>query len=152
MSVGTGSAVPRLIRPAFLADWIESQRLVEEYVASLGLDLSFQDLGRELDQLQAEYGPPTGDFLLAELDGVRVGCAGLRRFDDGRGEMKRLYTVPAVRGRGRRPGHNGWELTPMRFRRLVGADWRSIRGGSTGCSGRPGRRGMTRPRGGTTGC
>ena len=95
-----GSAGPRLIRPVSPADWIEGRRLVEEYIASLGMDLSFQDLGRELDELSVEYGPPAGEFLLAEIDGVRVGCAGLRRFNDGVGEMKRLYTVPAVRGRG----------------------------------------------------
>ena len=40
-----------------------------------------------------------GTFLVAELDGVPVGCAGLRT-GDGPCEVKRMYVAPAVRGRG----------------------------------------------------
>ena len=40
-----------------------------------------------------------GTFLVAELDGVPVGCAGLRT-GDGPPEVKRMYVDPAVRGRG----------------------------------------------------
>ncbi|MCK6478827.1 MAG: GNAT family N-acetyltransferase [Planctomycetes bacterium] len=64
------------------------------------MDLSFQDFSREVGDLAAAYGPPGGDFLLAEEDGRFLGCAGLRRFSEGVGEMKRLYAVPAARGRG----------------------------------------------------
>ncbi|NUN52304.1 MAG: GNAT family N-acetyltransferase, partial [Planctomycetaceae bacterium] len=90
----------RLVRPASREQWREARRLVEEYAATLGVDLSFQDFSREVGDLAAAYGPPGGDFLLAEEDGRFLGCAGLRRFSEGVGEMKRLYAVPAARGRG----------------------------------------------------
>ena len=40
-----------------------------------------------------------GTFLVAELDGVPVGCAGLRPGEAG-AEVKRMYVEPAFRGRG----------------------------------------------------
>jgi len=50
--------------------------------------------------LSSEYAAPTGVFFLAEEDGVYVGCIGLRRFEDGIGEIKRLYVNPTGRGHG----------------------------------------------------
>ena len=41
-----------------------------------------------------------GTFLVAELDGVPVGCGGLRPDADGTAEIKRMYVDPAARGRG----------------------------------------------------
>jgi putative acetyltransferase len=38
-------------------------------------------------------------FFLARLDGIAVGCGGVAMFDD-YAEVKRMYTRPAVRGRG----------------------------------------------------
>ena len=90
----------RLAPPATPADWLRARALVEEYAASLGVDLSFQCFDREVENLAIEYGPPGGAFLLAEEDGAAVGCVGLRRSAEGVAEMKRLYAVPAVRGRG----------------------------------------------------
>lgn len=90
----------RLARPLSDDDWRRARALVEEYVASLGIDLSFQDVARELETLPAAYGPPEGAFLLAEEDGAWVGCVGVRRSSEGIAEMKRLYIVPAARRRG----------------------------------------------------
>ncbi len=50
----------------------------------------------------ADFEPPLGEFLVAWLAGEPVGCGGWRAY---RGsphvaEIKRMYTVPAVRGRG----------------------------------------------------
>lgn len=95
----TGTAL-RLGAPRSAAHWSEARRLIEEYAASLQLDLSFQNLARELAHLRSEYAPPTGAFLLARDDGRCVGCVGLRRFAEGVGEVKRLYVAPAARGRG----------------------------------------------------
>lgn len=90
----------RLGAPQSKEDWREARRLIEEYAASLNVDLCFQDIGHELAHLAEEYGPPAGAFLLAAENGVNLGCVGLRRISDGVAEMKRLYAVPAARGRG----------------------------------------------------
>ena len=89
-----------LTQPQSAADWLQARELVEEYAASLNLDLAFQDFPHELEHLDTEYAAPTGAFLLARERGEGLGCAGLRRFADGDGEIKRLYVVPAARGRG----------------------------------------------------
>lgn len=44
--------------------------------------------------------PPDGDFLLV-YDGSRpVGCGGLKRLDERTCEIKRMYVLPEMRGRG----------------------------------------------------
>jgi ribosomal protein S18 acetylase RimI-like enzyme len=79
------------------ADYEQGRRLVLEYAASLNVDLCFQNFSEELENFETHYGPPDGCFL---VDGQGRGCAGLRKFADGVGEMKRLYVVPAARGQG----------------------------------------------------
>ncbi len=74
--------------------------LVEEYQRSLGIDLEFQGFSHELAHLGEMYGPPDGALFLAVLDGVAVGCVGVRRFDATCCEMKRLYVRPQGRGHG----------------------------------------------------
>lgn len=74
--------------------------LVEEYQRSLGVDLEFQGFSHELAHLGEMYGPPAGALFLATLDGVAVGCVGMRRFDATCCEMKRLYVRPQGRGHG----------------------------------------------------
>jgi putative acetyltransferase len=65
---------------------------------------------RELYGGEADIGPtreasmfvePDGVFLVVrDDDGVAVACGGVARFDAERGELKRMYVVPALRGRG----------------------------------------------------
>jgi GNAT superfamily N-acetyltransferase len=47
-----------------------------------------------------EMTPPAGWLLLARLDGVSSGCGVLKRLDRATGEIKRVWTAPAVRGLG----------------------------------------------------
>lgn len=89
-----------LVIPDDAGRWSQARRLIEEYAATLDVDLSFQDIGHELERLPAEYGPPGGAFFLAEKDGRAIGCAGLRRFSAQAAEMKRLYVAEAARGLG----------------------------------------------------
>jgi GNAT superfamily N-acetyltransferase len=89
-----------LTHPGSENDWIDARRLIEEYAATLDLDLSFQNIAHELDHLASEYAPPTGAFILARDERVHLGCVGVRCFSGTRGEIKRLYVSPAARGRG----------------------------------------------------
>ena len=46
------------------------------------------------------FEPPHGAFLVGRDDGKPIVCGGIVRFDDTRAELKRMYVVPAARGRG----------------------------------------------------
>jgi ribosomal protein S18 acetylase RimI-like enzyme len=54
----------------------------------------------ELRGLPGQYAPSTGALLVAEQDGEIVGCVALKRLDDERCEMKRLFVDPAAQGSG----------------------------------------------------
>jgi GNAT superfamily N-acetyltransferase len=90
----------RLAQPQSEKDWRQARQLIEEYAASLDLDLSFQNYADELEHFTSKYAPPTGAFLLAEEKGVYIGCVGVRQFSNGIAEIKRLYVTPVARGRG----------------------------------------------------
>lgn len=87
-----------LIRPDSTELWEVARQLVEEYAASLNLDLSFQDFPHEVESLADQYGPPTGCFLLAMYGTSFIGCGAVRKVSDSDCEMKRLYVVPTSRG------------------------------------------------------
>jgi len=55
---------------------------------------------RELDSLPVKYAAPLGAMLLVRSAGTVGGCVCLRRIDAEDCEMKRLYVVPTLRGRG----------------------------------------------------
>jgi GNAT superfamily N-acetyltransferase len=87
-----------IVQPQSEEQWCQARRLIEQYAASLDLDLSFQNLQHELTHLAGEYSPPAGAFLLAADQDRYLGCVGLRQFAAGVGEIKRLYALPAARG------------------------------------------------------
>ena len=89
-----------LVQPQSEDDCAQARQLVEEYAASLNLDLSFQDFAHEIEHLTSEYAAPAGAFLVAEENGAFFGCVAVRQFAHGVGEVKRLYVTPAARGRG----------------------------------------------------
>ena len=75
-------------------------KLFREYANSIGVDLEYQGFSAELAVLPGLYAPPTGDLLLARLNGEAAGCVALRALDQSTLEMKRLYVRPATRGTG----------------------------------------------------
>lgn len=77
-----------------------AREIVREYVLSLSIDLAFQGIDRELEDFPSVYAEPEGSFLVAK-DGNRiVGCAGLKKLEDGICEMKRLYVLDEYKGQG----------------------------------------------------
>src|SRR5262245_54955885 len=67
------------------------RRLFEEYVAWLGVDLSFQGFTEELENLPGHFAPPGGRLLFAFEGPEPIGCVALRSLGDGVCEMKRLF-------------------------------------------------------------
>ena len=78
-----------------------ARELLREYARSLTVDLCFQHFEEELASLPGEYAVPSGQLLLAYVDGALAGCGGLRALvgtDYANAcEMKRLYVRPAFR-------------------------------------------------------
>jgi GNAT superfamily N-acetyltransferase len=69
------------------------ERVQEEYVVRYG--------GRDAAVVDpAEFSPPLGLFLVAEVQGRPAGCGGWRSCGDGVAEVKRMYVDPAFRRRG----------------------------------------------------
>ena len=69
-----------------------------EYQAALGVDLCFQRFDEELSGLPGRYERPDGRLYLALFGAAPAGCVALRRFDETRCEMKRLYVRAPLRG------------------------------------------------------
>ncbi len=71
-------------------------RLIEAMGAEM--QARYGDGGLSPAQPQQFLAP--GIFLLAELDGIAVGCGGVRPSGEDAAEIKRMYVDPAARGRG----------------------------------------------------
>src|SRR3954466_15400631 len=76
-----------------------ARTLFQEYGASLGFSLCFQNFDKELAGLPGDYAPPKGRLLIAYVEGEAAGCVALHEFEAGISEMKRLYVRPAFRGK-----------------------------------------------------
>ena len=55
---------------------------------------------QDLLNLPGRYAPPTGGLLLANIDGADAATAAWTRVDDAQAEMKRVYVLKNLRGRG----------------------------------------------------
>ena len=77
-----------------------AQALIVEALADLGR--RYGGSGDETPVQPEEFLPPSGAFLVGCLAGQPVGCAGWRSHGTTgeTAELKRMYTVPAARGRG----------------------------------------------------
>ncbi|MFN3988526.1 MAG: GNAT family N-acetyltransferase [Rhodocyclaceae bacterium] len=84
----------------FPEDLAEVTSIFREYVASPSVSLDFQGYEREFAALPGQYAAPDGRILLARQGSGVVGCAALRRVDERRCELKRVYVRPSARGTG----------------------------------------------------
>ena len=62
-----------------------------------GLDLQAPDMPKAGP---GELNPPNGVFIVGYEDGVAICCGGVKRLDRDACELKRMYVIPQVRGRG----------------------------------------------------
>ena len=87
------------IRRAIFPDDLPAVTAIfREYVQSPTANLDFQDYEQEFAELPGKYAEPDGGVLLAVVEGRVVGCAALRRVEDGTCELKRVYVRPVARG------------------------------------------------------
>jgi GNAT superfamily N-acetyltransferase len=78
------------------ADLVQGMR---DEIAALydGLDLDGDDMPKAGP---SELSPPGGTFVVGMQDGVAVCCGGVKRLPDGACEIKKMFVVQSVRGRG----------------------------------------------------
>jgi len=101
----------------------ELRALFEESWTAFGFTPCFQNFGQELAALPGLYASPDGRLGIAWLDEAAAGCVALRRFDEQRAEVKRLYVRPAFRGRGVGKALIDWIMAEARaagYREIVG--------------------------------
>lgn len=75
--------------------------LFRAYQKELGKDLSFQGFDEELQSLKTRYNEANGAILILKdlEDEEYVGCIGVKRLDDRKCELKRLYVKPDYRAK-----------------------------------------------------
>ena len=81
-------------------DFSAGKEIILEYVEWLGIDLSFQDFEKEINNLQEIYSEPNGGLILASINNKIVGVAGIRRFENKDCELKRMYVKKDYRNSG----------------------------------------------------
>lgn len=82
-------------------DFYELKVLFREYFEELKNELGTQDFKTELNLLEETYTKANNFFILVkDVDGNLAGCGGIKKFDEGRCELKRVYIRPKYRGQG----------------------------------------------------
>lgn len=85
------------------ADFLIAKELFIEYSKSLSINLCFQNFEKELAEIDVQYNEPFGGGLLILIDKIQnkaIGCVGVRKYDDGVGELKRMYIQNVYQGKG----------------------------------------------------
>ena len=59
-----------------------------------------QNFDKEIADLEMKYGAPWGRLYVAMVDGRVAGCVGLKKYEEGSCEIKRLYVRQNYRGLG----------------------------------------------------
>ncbi len=79
------------------SDSPDALMLIDKFNVELIAKYGEEDLG---DFNLYETDIPKSCFVIARLNGEAVGCGALRPLDGKTGEVKRMYVVPMMRGRG----------------------------------------------------
>ncbi len=82
------------------SDFSFAMQITKDYIRWLNMDLSFQDIDKELSDFPSMYGPPSGLFLLAWHWGELAGGVGLRMLEPKVCEMKRLFVYDLFKSKG----------------------------------------------------
>ena len=98
--MGADEAESLTIRDAGPGDLAAIREMLLEYQRWVGVDLSFQGFAHEVARLPGDYAPPDGALLIARRGLEAAGMVALRRLDETRGEMKRLFVRTSARGTG----------------------------------------------------
>lgn len=98
--MGAEEADSLTIEDAQAGDLPAIREMLLEYQRWLGVDLSFQRFAHEVEGLPGDYTAPDGALLIARRGAEVAGMVALRRFDETRGEMKRLFVRASARGTG----------------------------------------------------
>lgn len=86
-----------LIKPAY--DELGNVKvLFREYTDYLGVNLDFQNFAAELESLPGKYALPEGRLFLIYVRGELAGCGAIRKLDQGKCELKRLFVREKFRG------------------------------------------------------
>jgi ribosomal protein S18 acetylase RimI-like enzyme len=80
-----------------------ARELYREYVRDevlLPLGLPTDEASMAAEAPPADLAPPSGELLLASIDGTPIAMAGVRDLETPVAEVKSMYVSPAARGRG----------------------------------------------------
>ena len=95
-------SMPLRVRVAGAADQPEIQRIVAAVLREFGIDGGgCGQIDADLDDLAGWYPPPRGVFeVIEDENGRMLGCGGLHPLDEESCELRKLYFLPELRGRG----------------------------------------------------
>jgi GNAT superfamily N-acetyltransferase len=82
------------------ADQAPARDLIEAMIAELEQFYGRIDRAGMPSATAADFAPPGGRFLVLYEGLEAVACGGVKRLEDGLGEIKRMYVIPHARGRG----------------------------------------------------
>lgn len=109
-------------RAEFPTDSATVLSIWREFITTSPVNLDYQNNESEFATFTEKYAAPQSCVLLAEADGVVVGCVALRQVTPAICEMKRLYVRPEARGK-----HLGRELVERLIAEARAVGYREMR-------------------------
>lgn len=111
----------QIIRACAPEEIAAARELIQEYAATLPVDLNYQNFQSEIQNFPGAYSEPLGALFLARKSAEFLGCVALRPHSVDVAELKRLYVRPSARG------HNlGRLLTEAAINAARAAGYRAI--------------------------